>query len=300
MAVLSNTFYWFAGVVFLALAKLKNMGIGYKRTRAFSASAVDQAVNYDIKVVDEWLNNLAGYAGPEGAKLQGKRVLELGPGPDFGVGLYLLAKGARDYSAIDAFPLAYNAPVGIYRNLIDRVADKSVAATSESLLAALPSSDSKVASDRFRYVVRADFDVSAAFAQDRFDVVFSQAAFEHFDDPEKTIQQMSRVTEKGAVAVLGIDLQTHSRWISQKDPLNIYRYPNWIYRAFGFRGMPNRVPVSEYVRLLKKHGWEQIKLMENVKADDSYFSRVKNFLTPAYRNAETQSLWIVICATRAG
>ena len=55
--------------------------------------------------------------------------------------------------------------------------------------------------------------------------------------------------------VAEVDLMTHSRWIREKDPLNIYRYPQWLYRLFYFRGQPNRVRPSRYREAFQRLGW---------------------------------------------
>ena len=87
------------------------------------------------------------------------------------------------------------------------------------------------------------------------DIVFSQAAFEHFDDVQRTIQELSAGCSSNAVAIISVDLQTHSRWIRDKDPNNIYRYPDWLYNKFYFKGTPNRVRPYEYKELFEKYGW---------------------------------------------
>ena len=45
-------------------------------------------------------------------------------------------------------------------------------------------------------------------------------------------------------AVSGLCLKTHSRWIRNRDPNNIYRYPDWLYRLFQFRGSPKDQALS--------------------------------------------------------
>jgi hypothetical protein len=47
------------------------------------------------------------------------------------------------------------------------------------------------------------------------------------------------------------DRQTHSRWIREKDPNNIYRYARWFYRLFYSSGQLNRVRLAEYARFFE-------------------------------------------------
>ena len=50
---------------------------------------------------------------------------------------------------------------------------------------------------RLNYVIRKDFDILSAFGAGNRPV-FSQAAFEHFDDIDATISQLSSVCRPGA------------------------------------------------------------------------------------------------------
>ena len=70
------------------------------RPKPFQLSDTERCIAYDLKVVDEWLSHLKTYTGKDGG-LRDKHVLELGPGSDLGVGVYLLAKGAAGYNACD-------------------------------------------------------------------------------------------------------------------------------------------------------------------------------------------------------
>ena len=57
--------------------------------------------------------------------------------------------------------------------------------------------------------------------KDSIDFVFSQAAFEHFENIYQTFEQISVITKPGAIMIAVVDLKTHSRWIRDRDPNNI-------------------------------------------------------------------------------
>jgi SAM-dependent methyltransferase len=297
--MLENPLYKSVGVAFLALAKLKNVAKGYDRARPFSTADIERCVSYDTKVVDEWLEMLEAYTRAPGApQLAGKRVLELGPGADLGVPLYLLSKGVAQYCSIDAFPLALSAPKAVHEAMIAHVTASGGLRTRAELESALECAPAAAPDAPIRYVVRPDFRIADAFPAASFDLVFSQAAFEHFDDVEDTIRQMSKVAAPGATLIAGIDMQTHSRWLRDKDPLNIYRHSDAVYRAFAFRGMPNRVPASDYARLLAAHGWEDIEMRVLHAVDAQTFARIEPSLPARFRKDETRNLWVMACARR--
>lgn len=296
--LLRNTFFHTAGIVFLALAKSKNILKGYSSPKPFDMSEVDRCVDYDIHVVDEWLAVLKNYTQDDNAFL-GKNVLELGPGSDLGAGLYLLAKGCHKYSACDVNDLIKSTPDRFYDRLFDKIKSLESQADIDYLKTQLNKAKARQPS-QLNYVVRDDFDLVAAFGPETVDIVFSQAAFEHFDDIEATVKQMTRVCKPTATLVLEIDLRTHSRWITEKDPNNIYRYSNAFYNAFKFRGSPNRARPYHYVEALKRSGWQDIELRPGMQLDpslDSYSGMDKQFSEP---KNQMNYLTIKVCARKRG
>lgn len=298
---ISNAYYKAIGLVFLFLGKAKHFAQGYVRTRAFSTAEIPTCVDYDIKVVDEWLEALEGYTHEGADQIRGARILELGPGADFGVPLYLLSKGISQYCSIDAFPLALRAPTELHEAMLERIGRIGSITPIQELRKALAGIETAQSDSRsiLRYIVREDFGIADSFEAQGFDFVFSQAAFEHFDDVDDVVRQVSKVARPGARLVAGVDLKTHARWLRDKDPLNIYRFSECTYRLLGFRTMPNRMSASDYERILTKYGWKDIEFRNVNAVDDEYFERVKCGLNPAYRKDETRMLWFMVCAIRA-
>jgi SAM-dependent methyltransferase len=294
--LMRNVFAYAAGIGFLTLAKAKHTLKGYSSPKPFQLSETARCVEYDLKVVDQWLQYLRAYSA-EGADLRGKNVLELGPGSDLGVGLYLLAKGAGVYHACDVNDLSQHAPASFYASLLERISELDARVDTESLKSQIERTRTGSAS-RLRYVVREDFDLVSAFGTNTMDLVFSQAAFEHFDNVAHTVQQLSAVCKPGAMIVAEIDLKTHSRWIRDKDPNNIYRYSNGVYGAFRFRGIPNRMRPYQYRELFERHGWSDVSItpIEQVNGVGGDFAVHQQFKDS--RN-QMSYLSIVLCARKS-
>jgi hypothetical protein len=289
-----EAFLYMAGVGFLGLAKAKNILRGYSTPKPFQLSETDRCIAYALKVVDEWLVHLKSYTGGNSA-LRDKTILELGPGSDLGVGVYLLAKGAAAYNACDVNDLTGDAPVSFYSALVNRITTIHAEADGAYLKSQIDAARNGAGS-RLRVVVRKDFDLVSAFGVGSIDLVFSQAAFEHFDDVARTVEQLSAVCKPGAIIVAEIDLKTHSRWIRDKDPNNIYRYPNWLYRAFWFRGIPNRMRPYQYKQIFEQHGWANI----SIKAIETTAQNRAYFMTRQFTEAQNELnyLSIVLCARK--
>jgi hypothetical protein len=293
-----NRTYHHLGQAILALNKVRHEIQGYRTPRPFPVTEIDNVIGYDYDVVRKLMDAYRAYTGRD-VSLEGRNVLELGPGPDLGVGLIMLARGAKAYHAIDVNDLVKSAPDALYDALFTRferegVTDEVIGALREQLRMAREGRG-----DRLDYVCRKDFDIRV-FAGKGIDLVVSHAAFEHFDAVDQVIGQAAEVTSQGALFLAEVDLQTHTRWIRDSDPLNIYRYSPWMYRFFKFLGSPNRVRPYEYKESLARHGWTDIRMHPAMVVDADHLSRVRGSLNQQFRDErnEMQILKLVVCATR--
>lgn len=227
--------YYFLGLLFLALAKAQHMLRGYCSPKPITD--IEGCVQYAIKIAAR----SESIVKKAGGSVVGKRILELGPGSDLGVGLLLIQAGAAFYCGIDRNPLAINAP----RNFYDRLCELTGVADTLS-------------TNQFRYIVDSDFNLTKASRHGPYDLIMSNAAFEHFDNVPKVMRDVAKCAASDALFVSEIDLQTHSRWIRECDPNNIYRYPDWLYRLFYFPGQPNRLRPPDYIHALAQAGWTDI------------------------------------------
>ncbi len=295
-----NFFFFIFGLAVLILNRIKYFIKGYTSPRPFDISQFQQAIDYDVSIVKHWLTFLALYTDCT-ASLRGKVVLELGPGADLGVGLITLYLGAKQYNSLDVNNLVDTVPSLFYDELFNKIHDKigngddTIDHLKEQL--ALTNSGNN---DRLNYVCRDDFDIRT-FGKNSIDIVFSQAAIEHFDDIEKAFQQLSEVIKPGGFLVAEIDLNTHTRWLRDVDPLNIYRYPEWLYKALKFRGAPNRVRPIKYIKALEENGWENIYIKPLTVISKPYHLNCKPHLAQQFRsnNAQMEYLTIMVCATKS-
>ena len=292
---LRNTFFYITGIGFLVLAKVKNILTGYSSPKPFNTSETERCIEYDINVAENWLTHLQEFLHCTNNSLAGKNILELGPGSDLGIGIYLLSKGCSQYNACDVYDCMKSATDSFYEQFFKKLENLKSRETTDSLKELLKETKAGNPS-KLNYVVSKDFDIVSAFGESTIDLVFSQAAFEHFDDFEATISQLSTVCKSGAVLVAEIDLKTHSRWIRVKDPNNIYRYPHWIYKSFWFRGIPRRVRPFQYKEAFERNGWTDISIAPLEILGDvisSYSGMDKNF---SDNKNQMNYLSIMLCA----
>jgi SAM-dependent methyltransferase len=300
MEKIINWFYFCSGIVFLLLAKIKHHVSGYS-PMTLSMEATPECVQYDIDIVNDWLAHLTEYALSNGLnpEIKDKHILELGPGSDLGIGLYLLAQSAKKYTAVDVYDLVSTSPPQFYEVLFDYLKEKEKVNVSPLKQELEKTRTGK--RDKLNYICRDDFDIEQALGSEKVDIIFSNAAFEHFNDIHETIRAVSSVASSGAVFVFSVDLMTHSRWIRSKDPNNIYRYPQGLYKLLSTRSTPNRVRPYQYAEALQEFGWENIQITPGAVLADDKYNFIKDHLNKKYKNAKNQMQYlnIWICATKS-
>lgn len=291
---LTNWFYFVTGIIFLVLSRAKYLIYGYS-PKPISTSDFEKCAVYDVAVVTKWINQLARYTGVSQADtLANKSILELGPGSDLGVGLYLLSKEAKEYHAVDVYNLVENTPDDFYSFFLSYLNSKEHIDASPLMeeLRRTKSGHSR----RLHYHWSPGFNISKAMDQCKVDIILSNAAFEHFDNVGETIKDFTAVSKAGTILIASVDLKTHSRWIRDKDPNNIYRYPNWLYRFLSFRGTPNRLRPYHYRQALERNGWDNVQIESESTIDEFRNKSTLRYLDKQFRKDENQmeytSIWI--------
>jgi len=232
---------------------------GYHTPRPFGREDLNRDVEYSIGVVEGWRR--------VGLEATGRRILEVGPGPDLGTGFVLVALGAESYTAIDRFPLARDADRAFYAALAERLG-VDVAATFR----------------RIRYVVSTV--PPTADLGESYDAFVSNATLEHLNNVRAAFGWMASVAAPGATHAHLVDAQTHMRWVRPRDPWNILRYPDRVYGlALAFPGSPNRLLASDYVREANRAGI-RLAVVGRDRASSEYVRRVRPFLARRFRHRD--------------
>jgi hypothetical protein len=239
------------GLAFLGLAWSKDRLRGYATPNTVAKSDIEGQIAYLLDI----FSSLRRFM-PQQFNLYGRDVLELSPGASRGSGVLFLAMGARSYHAIDVFDLAGKEDPAFYELLLDRFAE-GIGVDRERARAITCASGNR----RFGYTVGRDFDIPRLAEGRTFDLIVSCAAFEHYDSVPDTVAGLTQVAQPGCETIHVIDLRTHSRWIRERDPNNIYRYPEPIYRLFRFPGQPNRQRPADYVQAFKTQGWSDVRFV---------------------------------------
>jgi hypothetical protein len=215
---------------------------GYDRPRPFAADDIERSVAYAITVARRWQQYI---------DVRGKRVLELGPGPDLGTGAVLLADGAASYQAVDAFPLAQGDLSRFFDALSARIGP--------------------VDERRLGYTI--DSFPSLPEVHGDYDVVLSHATLEHIEHISALFQRLRDLAPRG-VMCHQVDPITHIRWIRRRDPWNILRYGDRVYSLMRFPGAPNRMLAGDYEDAARRAGFPRVIITPHRVASEAYLRRI--------------------------
>lgn len=286
------------GLILMLINKIRHEVKGYTSARGFEFADMERAINYDLRVVKRWMDYLEQYKIGS-STFKGKNILELGPGADLGIGLISLAEGAQSYNALDVHNLVAGTPNTFYEQLFDHLKDDHYLTVEIEELRHQLKQTQAGENDRLNYVCREDFDLSV-FDGKNIDLVVSNSAFQQFDDPAKTIEQLSKITRSGAYFIALLDLKTHMRWLNQRDPLNIYRYSDTVYNFLKFKGAQNRVRPIEFKKMLEENNWGDVQIFTRLALDQEYLKAVNASLHPRFRDPKNQmeALTSIVCARK--
>jgi hypothetical protein len=277
-----------AGLAMMAANKVRRTFRPYDRPRPWSAKDVDRSVDYVFALFKNWMTGFRD-AGL-GDWLRGRQVLELGPGPDLGTGLILLAHGAETYVAVDRFPLLGSTPPTFYDALLDRLA---AAPDVWRAVAAYQSFRRGDTGGPLRYVLLGGDPEGAGPPEGPpRDLWLSHAALEHVADPPTLLGALSRWCAPGAIALHHVDAATHTPWLRDADPLNILRYGRGLYGALSFPGTPNRWRSGRYAQCFREVGWDVVDNQQVHRLSDRAIARVRRSLAPEFRDLSDDELGV--------
>jgi hypothetical protein len=181
--------------------------------------------------------------------VNGKTILEIGPGDHLASGLAFLAAGARSYAALDRFP-------GAYSSALSRRWYHLVAQTWSHKYPHLRW-PAHLDPDRFpddADVTTFPMSVEAFNDTAKYDLVCSFAVGEHVSHVNAFAELHRRALSASGMGLHVIDFGGH-QWDRPDDPYLFLRFPGPIWRAMGSnRGFPNRARFHEYFAAFAESG----------------------------------------------
>jgi SAM-dependent methyltransferase len=217
---------------------------------------VAASVRYIREVYDDYIR----YGGLSAGALNGRSVLELGPGDNFGVALLFLAAGAQRAICLDKF---YSRRDEAHqREIYERVRRELAPPETERFDAALDLNNKdgiRFAPERLECLYGFGVEEAASRLDGmQFDFIVSRAVLEEVHNIDGAFASMDRLLRPGGMLIHKVDLSDYRLFSSRGfSPLEFLSIPDIIYdRMSSDSGLPNRRRRDYYASKLRALGYE--------------------------------------------
>lgn len=216
--------------------------------------------------------------------LNGKTLLELGPGGSIGFGLLALKNGLTRYLAIDdgTHTFINCRLLKEYHHLLEN---------DEKLFkSAFVKGEDGITRYRQPTIVFKEINQNAGYplSDNSVDIIYSCAVLEHVHDLEHCFSEMTRVLKSESIMYHEVDLRDH---IFDQKSLWFLTIPSHWFRLFFSQtgGYVNRARISTYKTLAKKFGFSILSLSVQKQFNGKSFPKSLVHLSPADREVLTFS-----------
>lgn len=216
--------------------------------------SLEKSVAYINLVYREYLE----YSGLTPEAVRGWRVLEVGPGDNFGVALKFLADGAEKVVSLDKFYSERNEEQQkrIYQELRKQLNPKQAAVFDESIKL-----DGRVElnKNRIEYIYGHGIEEADQILEpESFQFIASRAVLHNVYDIDRGFEAMDRLLAPGGYMAHKIDFSDENMFSSRgMHPLTFLTIPEGIYRLMAKdSGKPNRKLINDYREQMRKRGYE--------------------------------------------
>ena len=239
----------------------------WRRRRAFNAGntvtaygsthefwSLEKSVNYINLVYREYVE----YAGVGPEALRGARILEVGPGDNFGVALKVLAAGAAKVVCLDKFYSERNTEqqTRIYQELRKQLSPDEARVFDECIKL---DGDIVLNEDRLQYIYGHGIEEADQILEPgSFDFIISRAVLHNVYDIDRGFEAMDRLLAPGGYTLHKIDLSDENMFSSRgMHPLTFLTIPERIYYMMARdSGKPNRKLIGDYREQMRKRGYD--------------------------------------------
>lgn len=234
------------------------------RKRDTSPARIRSDVDYALRVGKAYLETISSL----GESLTGKRVLEVGPGINYGCAMHFAAHGAKP-AVLDRFlaPWEQDYHHPFYSLLCQELTSSNADVTPLEKLLAVAGNPADVIQ-----CIAAPLE-TAPLAADHFDFVISNAVVEHLADLDRSFAQLYRITQPGGYGLHQVDFRDHRNF---EKPLEYLLLREDDFGALFDRchsECGNRFRPDEVAERLRAAGFEIVRFVEDIIANDDYVAQ---------------------------
>ena len=271
---------------------------------------LNQSVANSLAYIEKQFADYINYAG---LTLQGKRILELGPGDNLGVALKFLAAGAASVVCLDRFYSKRDTEHEreIYNALRERLTGEEQGRFDEAVTLTDDVQFNQQKLQSVYGVSLEEFAGKLAHDHEKFDLILSCAVLEEIYDLGPVFSAMDRLLAPGGSLVHVIDLGDYGMFRNQgMHPLTFLTISEPIYKRMASdSGLPNRKRLRYYVEKMKELGYQSKFFVTSVlptgrlepaaeyapgrfNNDSNLVAEIRNKLASDFRNLDEEQLLI--------
>ena len=242
--------------------------IGRGDSMRIGATHRERELDESLAYIDWVLGDYRRYAGLDADAVAGKRILEPGPGDNYGVALELIGDGAEQVIGLDRFKIWRDADQQrtIYRAQVERASGER----RERMSAALLDSGDAFDPDRIQVTEGVAIEDAGDLLGGPVDAIISRAVLAHIWDLDLALDRMDSMLSPGGLIAHKVDLSDHGlltdgghnalEFLTVSDPV-------WD-RMRRNTGLTNRRLLNSYRDWLAARGYETELLAARVTGDD--------------------------------
>jgi SAM-dependent methyltransferase len=220
--------------------------------------------------------------------LNGKTILEIGPGQDFGVPLLLMGFGVTKAILIDKFFCEWNENFHpeYYRKLLGK-AQQSYPETDFKDLKNVIKSNSHI-SDRLE-LFTFGLENASSIPKESVDISFSNACFEHLEDSQAAVKELGRITKFGGLGFHQIDFRDHRNY---DKPLEFLTMPDWLFKkalVLTKACHGNRLRYTEFAHFFEESGFDQ-SFSADMFCEENYLKNILSRANSKYKKMPLDSI----------
>lgn len=240
-AFLSNQFARFSPKLYVNLT--------HQTGRGGEEEGASGVANYFVECFHDYRKQLGLSEKEFQSYLNGKEILEYGPGDILGVALLFYAYGAKTVHCVDRFPLSKMSKTNrdVYIQLVNSLGGKQ-RERAENAFKDKGDPEGGFGTDAIRYNVTPS---GLSEATRKYDLIISRAVLEHVDDLEAKMLDIKRSMRNDGLSLHKVDLESHG--LDRYIDFDFLTWPRPVYEwMYGHKGFPNRWRVNTYKELAER------------------------------------------------
>lgn len=247
---------------------------------------IDEAIEFAIRSAQMYI----GFFPGRSKFLANKRILEIGPGQDFGVPLILMGYGAQAV-LVDRYLVGWDPDFHpeYYRRLLTEVSEVFPEIDLSPLKQVIKDGSHEI---QGLHLVPTGLEEVRQIPSGSVQITYSNATFEHLAEGRKACLELGRVTAPGGLGFHQVDFRDHRNF---DRPLEYLELPDDEFQSLlesSSYTCGNRLRYTDFEPWFKEAGFD-LAFTPNLFAEKEYLEDIRLRATPRYLEMPLEALRVL-------